>query len=88
MQLITLKKITHLENKKVVIISKNAVHIVLWTTNSTGLAYDTNLKKITPIIPHHNEAPMVNNEPSKYCFFIIKVINTLLNLYMLKYLKV
>ena len=43
--------------------SKKAVQIVLWITNSNGLAKETNLKYITPIIPHHNEAETVKNEP-------------------------
>ena len=34
-----------------------------------GPAKETNLKYITPITPHHNEAPTVKSDPSKYFFF-------------------
>ena len=54
--LIIEKNSFHLEKTDVVTIKRTAVQIVRCTVNSIGLAKDANLKYMTPIIPHHNDA--------------------------------
>ena len=72
----------HLFKYVVVMRRSRAVHNVLWIVNSIGEAKDTNLKYITPIIPHQREAPTVNNEPSISSVFINEICNKLIMEYI------
>ena len=69
------KKMSHFENKKVVITKERAVQIVLWTTSSIGPAKDTDLKYEIPISYTKNFLRTVTGVKS----FVIKKLDFVLD---------